>query len=468
MATFPRSRPHVFLIGMGAFAAASSAGGQNAPATEQLLAQIEALAARVEQLEEAAAEASTVTAPFEVKAADGRVLFVVEEESGSAVLRLYDPSGQPAVEATAAAGGEGEVLVGQETRLAAAISADAEGGSFDVFFNGNKVATVNGEEGAGSIELRDGIETVGTRLGAEAGGTGFIELLRDGEQVAARLESGEETGLRINAESGEAAAVMSVDGEGHGSFDVMAGDGKLASMSGLEGGGSVIVRDDTGAPGAWLGAITGGLGFMHLYQGEQLAVELDTAEGAVLRLHDPSGAVGVEANVTPQGEGGVLVAKQGNIVASMAVGAEGQGSFDVLSEAGSLATMNSNEGNGTIVLRDGSGAAGVMLTSLPGGIGSLDLLEGDEVAVQLGGGASGNPALRIFNGGNQVAAIGRSPNNDGGALRIFGGGGEPRVSLDSLASGGALDVYAASGASPVAAVTVTESGGNGVVAIYNT
>jgi hypothetical protein len=204
------------------------------------------------------------------------------EDSPGPVLRLYDAAGDPAVEASVDPSGS-SLIIAKQGEPGAVMSVSGDGkGAFDVLSGADKLASLNGASGTGSLLLQDGAGSLGSWLGVLPGGVGFMELYR-GDTRAVQIgpsDTNTNAALRIfGGDNGNVA--MGIASNGLPAVRVTDGGGRvLAAMEAVDGSrGAITVQAENGLA-AGLGIDQRGEGIVAVYNGTPTPVAfLTTSSG---------------------------------------------------------------------------------------------------------------------------------------------------------------------------------------------
>jgi hypothetical protein len=164
-----------------------------------------------------------------------------------------------------------------------------------------------------------------------------------------------------------------------------------------------------------------------------------------------------------------VVDEKGVAIVRVTSATNGVRGLRVFNDTGAQVAVMNNIGDGGLVkvMRNGTESQAVSIVAWDEGA-LLTIKEGGTARGLFGRLPSGRIAAWVNNAaGKQIVAIGESPVVPGaGAFRVFNAGGGAAVSIDALANGGAVNVFAPQRTKPSAALTL-ESDGRGVLAIYN-
>jgi hypothetical protein len=312
-------------------------------------------------------------------------------EGEEVALRIYDASGEPALEA----------------------GMRPEGGGIGIsMWSGGEPLVDLGEseslEGEGMLRVMRG-GRLSVEIGSEKGQPG-VRVYDDSEQVAIEA-SVDSSGLALVAVSkgGNVATSMTVDEAGNGSFDVIGGNGRVATLDAIEGGGSLLLRDDGGnSPGVWIRTLPGGIGWIDVYRGDQFAAQLGpgSSDNTALRIYGRSGAVVAAIGEDAQGHGAVRVANSaGVIVSSMTAGDNGGGVY-ALADSVPVAGIVAEQGNGVVAVYNATVPVAYLTRSSGGDGGNVTVARNDGFGVFSAGAAQdggGEACLNRVTGGGEQA-----------------------------------------------------------------
>lgn len=409
-------------------------------------------------------------------------------ESGKEAALTLGQGEEPAVSLTALADG-GELKIGKGEERLVALGASGQEGKLELG-GGEAAATLSGQGEAGLLLLgKEG----GKHAKLDTEGAGGLLALGRGVEPAVTLEAGAEGGELLLGPDGEAS--LRLKGKsGGGTIEAGDPEGKrlqmginpvgdpvvqladaerrvvLALSAELQGAlvastdGAVMVGKDENGWGVQLSKQGAMLASFGVWQQEPLGLRLFStnapavalkAEGAggeltfgvgqpkvKLYTNDSGGQMelgppdGTRVQLGAFSDRAVVQVAQGDDRANLVVSAEQIG-------------VAARSGEGFAELGKGSLGFGYMLSKQGQALANLGTFEGRGVA------------LRLFDDGAQIAAVGAGQDG-GGTVRVFpAGGGTSSAQLDALGSGGIVTVF--QGGAPAAAV----DGINQLVAVYN-
>jgi hypothetical protein len=362
---------------------------------------------------------------------------------------------------------------GDTTYLAAPFQVVSADGAvlLHVSKDGDSNAAVSIENGMLEVNAPGGKPVAG--IGVHAGGLGGVAFVTDTKGEPRALMIGNGAVVVRNAAGKQLAGVIAAT-EGTGRVAVWGASGKgqkVASLDeGPDGSGKVIIYDKQANEIAVLNAGQNGRGVVQVSdKGRTFAsLSMNDAGAGQLLLTQPDGSFGLEAVGTSQrsgyAAGGVIAAfgAGGNVVAGFGTGANGKGVLTVQDEGriaaslgvsdnatGVLSLFNKQgqdsflasgggaEGQGDLILSNGSGTPTVFLGMSDSGEGTLNLMHNGSTAAELKSDATGIGSLdlRDASGEIRLSATAGSAEIPGGAVYAFNKNGKPVVSLGSSADG---------------------------------
>jgi hypothetical protein len=217
-----------------------------------------------------------------------------------------------------------------------------------------------------------------------------------------------------------------------------------------------------GQPVARMGALTG-KGSIDVFEGDNTVASLGAgADGGSLVLNDSGGATSVRAS-TIGSDGEVAVFRSGGqLVAKVSTNSDGQGSFDVIKGALTVASLTAGEG-GSLVLNDSSGATAVWVSTL-GGNGEVDVFRsGGQLVARMSTNADGQGSFDVVKDAIPVASL--TAGADGGDLVLNATGGARSVRAGTISGDGYVNVFR-SGGQPAMSIGPGTVGGGAALRIY--
>jgi hypothetical protein len=413
-----------------------------------------------------------VRAPFIVIGADGRPVMVVTGDSGATKVLVGD-AGAGANLQLGVSGGKSSIVADSGSTLAK-VEADGTNAFFSSTASGKDAALGQSEFGFG-LFLNDGGQPA-AEIAAPEGRGMALRVYQDGQNVAAvGAIPGEGGAVRVFAPGAPKAAAALNAGDGNGKVQVWDSggemvavmDGKERSLTAFPQNGivtigksqdklGVFVNDKSGKPLAEI-AQPGGAGMaLRVFNNGRLVVAAGLppgSDGGSVRVYGSSASqAAVSLETLADSSGRVHVYKPGG--GEEAVLLDGKtGSVVVSGDAGSALLGNAQAASGT-----GLGALG---GSSGGGWGLYLGDKGGRTLAEVAQPSGKGMALRIFDSGSQVAAVGAVP-GQGGAVRIADSGGNAAATM--TVEGGAGLIQAYKGGLPLLAL----AGKDSAVSVYNT
>lgn len=312
------------------------------------------------------------------------------------------------------------------TPVAQAYSSGENKGSFVALVNGQMGAEigVGGQSSKGFIILRDN-------------GTDFITLggkfrsLRILENDQERVVVGDDKGsMGVHAKTDKGIATMGVAKSGFGLFLRDAGGQPTAEITQPQGKGMAVRLYDAGKNVAAIGAVPG--------EGGSVRIFAPGAPKAAVSLQTDDGGTGLVHVYGPGGKEAVLLDGK---TASVAIDGD-RGSAK-------LGVADAGADTGFGALGSGGGTAWGLFIGSDGSAPQAEIADHGK-----------GMALRIFQGGSQLAAIG-SVSGKGGAVRVADSGGNAVATMTEDGGAGLIQVYKAG--QPLLAL----AGKDSAVSVYN-
>jgi hypothetical protein len=349
--------------------------------------------------------------------------------------------------------------------------------------------TVLGADGMPLLEVDDsGMIFHQRTVGAASG----FSVNYGSTPVAQAYSSGENKGSLVALTNGQMAAEIGVGGQSNKGFiilrengtDFITLGGKFRSLRILENDKErVVVGDDQGSMGihaktdqgiATVGLGKAGFGLFLKDPGGQPTADImqPQGKGMALRVYDGGKDVAAVGNVPGEG-GSVRIFAPGAPKASVSLQTDdgGTGLVHVYGPGGKEAVLL--EGRTASIAIDGDGGSaklGVAEAGADTGFGALGSAGGSAWGLFIGNDGSSpqaeiadhgkGMALRIFQGGSQLAAIG-NVSGKGGAVRVADNGGNAVATMTEDGGAGLVQVYKAG--APLLAL----AGKDSAVSVYN-
>jgi len=396
--------------------------------------------------------------------ADGGEL-LLGEESGKLVRLAQTAEGgelavgtaaEPLVLLTALADG-GELTLGKAGGKHLALSQKGEQGEITLGSSGTPDVTLGTTAEGG--ELLFGAENAtDVKLASNANGGELLLGKADGTRVQMGTTGGDSAIVLVGAASKRAWIETSGDMTGAASTTEQG-----AAQLGLTKTGWGLVLSKQNAMQALLGSQSGQPIALKLFSGSEATVNLQAkADGGELTMG--------------KGSEKALKLSSNAIISELLLGKESGKHARVLAD-GQHATLAATDGDKEAWLEAG-GATGAFVTTTDGEVELGNGLQGWGLVLTMSGQLSAGLstlegrglALRLYDQGSMVAAMGPNPDGDGGTVRVFAGG-SAAASLDAVSGSGVVTAYRSDGTAAAAldagaqTVAVYNSGGNAIATL---
>jgi hypothetical protein len=326
----------------------------------------------------------------------GKLLIAMQrDQSGEGgQLRVNNPDGHPAVQATGLAEGGAIAVANKSGDPVATIDTAADKGRVTIAESDKAVAELTANaDGAGRLRLngRDGL----TGVEAAAGGGGAVIVSnKAGDPVAALLTSGTDKGAVSIMQEGRTVAEVTANAEGTGYMYV------------ADATGNITLDAD------------GGLGELTAMKKDQVLATFGASSDGHGRIavHGKAGPV---AEVRESGDAGVISVRSAkNVpVAGIIGNAPGGGAVVAANASGAvLAQMGAtSDGRGEIKVLDAGGALLAAMAKAPDtGGGAVEIFNGKVAVVNIRPGKSGGGYIQLLDaGGRSTVEAGSGPEGVG-------------------------------------------------------